>query len=115
MGIQKLSKQALLITLPREPQWGNELDFTTRLVSSSGDRDVIVDFSLVEIMPWAAICSLIILERALRGMDRQLILCSAAPHILAVFRRVGLQSLFRFANDQFAALQSLDRNTCPRS
>jgi anti-anti-sigma regulatory factor len=112
MAIQKLPGQALLITLPKEPQVGSELDLTAESIESSGDRDVIVDFSLVEIMPWATICSLMILERALRGAGRQLILCSVPPDVLATFRRAGLQGLFRFADDEFAALQSLDQNTC---
>lgn len=114
MGIQDLPDEVLLITLPREPQQGSELDFALEIAQSRGDRHVIVDFSLVEMMPSATLGGLMLLEWVLGGIDRRLILCSASPCIVEVFRRVGLDDLFGFAADRFAALQSLDRVTCSR-
>ena len=43
MGIQYLSDQALLVTLPKEPHLGNDIEIAIRLTSGSGARDVIVD------------------------------------------------------------------------
>jgi anti-anti-sigma factor len=108
MGIQNLTKDVLLVTLPKEPQTGSDLEFVTRLANSNRARDAIVDFSLVEIMPSSTICQLMVLERALNQAGHQLVLCSLSPTIHGIFRRVGLSGLFRFAHDEFAALQSFD-------
>ena len=112
MGIQHLSDRALLVTLPREPQSGAELQAATGMVNPGRARHVIVDFSLVEIMSSEVICSLMVLNRLLKQIDRQLILCSVSLRIMEVFRRIELGGLFRFAEDEFTALQSLDRSLC---
>ena len=109
MATQKLSEHVLLITLPAEAQSGNELEAAAQSTHARSDCDVIVDFALVELLPSATICHLIVLERALSAAGRQLVLCSVRPSVLAVFRRVGLHKLFRFTADELAAAQSLDR------
>ena len=106
MGMQYLSQHTLLVTLPREPQLGNELEITTRMSSPRATRDVVVDFSLVEIMPSGTLSELMILERHLSNADRQLVLCSVPRNIRRIFTRVGLGGLFQFAEDQHVALQS---------
>jgi anti-anti-sigma regulatory factor len=108
MATQNLSSHVLLITLPKEPQTGNELEMAAHAVRRGPDRDVIVDFSLVEAMPAGTICNLIILQRLLHAARRQLVLCSVPPTIAVTFKRVGLGKLFRFTADEFTALQSLD-------
>jgi anti-anti-sigma regulatory factor len=108
MGIQSLSEHVVLIALPPESQSGDEADREIRSAGERMDVDVIVDFSLVEIMSSGTLCSLIVLERMLSAVDRQLILCSVPRNIAGIFTRVGLNALFRFARDRSAALQSLD-------
>jgi anti-anti-sigma regulatory factor len=108
MGIQNLTQDVVLVTLPSQPHAGSDLEFVTRLTRSNRARDVIVNFSLVEMMPSSTICQLMVLERALNEVGHQLVLCSLPTTILGIFRRVGLHGLFRFADDEFAALQSLE-------
>ena len=110
MATQNLSEHVLLVTLPAEPPLSRDLEAVARATHPSSDCDVIVDFSVVEILPSATICHLIVLERVLSAGGRELVLCSVAPNIKAVFRRVGLHKLFRFADDELAALRSLDRS-----
>jgi anti-anti-sigma regulatory factor len=112
MGIQHLSDRAILVTLPREPQSRTELQAVAGMIDPGRARHVIVDFSLVEIMPSEVICNLMVLNRLLEQVDRQLVLCSVEPRIKDVFRRVELLGLFRFTENEFAALQSLDRCLC---
>ena len=109
MATQNLSQHVLLITLPAEPQCNSDLEVLSRSTRPAFERDVIVDFSLVECLPSATICHLIALERVLSAAGRQLVLCSASPDVKATFRRVGLHKLFRFTDDELAAVQSLDR------
>jgi anti-anti-sigma regulatory factor len=110
MATQNLSEHVLLITLPAEPQLSSDLEAMARSTRPGSDRDVIVDFSLVEILPSATICHLIVLERVLSAAGRELVLCSVSPDVRVIFRRVGLHNLFRFADDELAAVQSLDRS-----
>jgi len=112
MGMQYLGEQALLVTLPREPHLGNELEITIRLTGAHPTRDVVVDFSLVDMMSSGTLSELMILEKQLGEQNRQLVLCSVPASIREIFRRVGLSSLFRFADDQFAALQSFKQPRC---
>jgi anti-anti-sigma factor len=112
MAMQDLPDQTFLITLPREPHLNRDLEIATRLASSKWNRHVVVDFSRVQIMPSAVLCSLIILRRLLNTKGRQLVLCSVSPSILSVFRRVGLHNLFHFAQDRAAALQALEQYVC---
>jgi anti-anti-sigma factor len=109
MATQNLSQHVLLVTLPAEPESSRDLEVLVRSTRPAFDRDVIVDFSLVEFLPSATICHLIALERVLSAAGRQLVLCSASPEVKGVFRRVGLHKLFHFAEDELAAVQSLDR------
>ncbi len=108
MATQYLSEHVLLITLPAEPQGSNELEVGSRSAHSAADCDVIVAFSLVEFLPPGTIGHLIVLERVLSAAGRHLVLCSVSPVVQAIFRRVGLHKLFRFTDDEFAALQSLN-------
>ena len=110
MATHNLSEHVLLIALPAEPPLTRDLEAAAQATHPTSDRDIIVDFSLVEILPSATICHLIVLERALSAAGRELVLCSVSPAIKAVFRRVGLHKLFRFADDELAALRSLDRS-----
>jgi anti-anti-sigma regulatory factor len=107
--MQNLSERVLLITLPAEPSSSGDLEAVVRSTHPGSDHDVIVDFSLVEILPSATICHLIVLERMLSAAGHQLVLCSVSPNVKAIFRRVGLHKLFRFTDDELAAVQSLDR------
>jgi anti-anti-sigma regulatory factor len=113
MPVQHLSPHVLLITLPSEPQSDNELAIAAQELRAEAQRHIIVDFSLVGTMPVGITSRLVILQRLLSAADRQLVLCSVPVHIANAFARVGLRRLFRFARDEFAALQSLDRCAYP--
>ena len=110
MGMQYLAEKAILVTLPKQPHLGNELEIAIRLTNSHPTRDILVDFSLAAMMSSGTLSELMILEKQLGDHDRQLILCSVPASIREVIRRVGLGGLFRFAEDHFAALQSVKQN-----
>jgi anti-anti-sigma regulatory factor len=113
MAMQHLSPHVVLITLPSVPQSDNELATAAQEFRAGTQRHVIVDFSGVEAMPLGITSSLVILQRLLSAADRQLVLCCVPAPIADAFARVGLHRLFRFAHDEFAALQSLDRDAYP--
>lgn len=109
MGIEYLSENVLLVCLPEEPQLSDELVTVNEIVSDGCARDVIIDFSIVELLTSESISSLIILERLLNSLGHKVILCAVSSKIKQTLERTGLQPLFEFAHEQFAALQSVRR------
>ncbi len=107
MGVQQPSEQILLITLPRETRTCNELEIAIGMTSEAPRSHVIVDFSAAQVLSSAMLSQLLILERQLDAFDRRLILCSVPFNILELFKCVGLQALFQFADNREAAMESL--------
>ena len=105
MAIQKFSENVLLVDLPfKEPQIGEELKSINEIVSNRDDCDVIVDFFRVEIITSSSLSNLIILRRLLREHGRELILCNVAIVTKYIFTVTGLDTVFDFIDDKFAAL-----------
>ncbi|MFC1604137.1 STAS domain-containing protein [Planctomycetota bacterium] len=107
MGIQNFSEDVLLITLPEQPQHGEEIDIVNKLLSDSVDFDVLVDFSKVEMLTSGSICGLMILDKLLRGSGHKLVLFNLPSAIKQIFVRTGLITVFDLADDEFDAQQHI--------
>ena len=107
MGIQNYSEDVLLITLPEQPQYGQEIDIINKLLSDSVDFDVMVDFSKVEMLTSGSICGLMILSKLLQGAGRKLVLYNLPSAIQQIFVRTGLITVFDLADDEFDAQQRI--------
>ena len=107
MGVRNLSKDVLLVSLPRQPQQSDELDAVNTMLSEAIDRDIVMDFSQVQMLTSETICGLLILARLLGGAGHQLVLCSLTPAINDIFVRTGLLSVFVFADTESDALTHL--------
>jgi anti-anti-sigma regulatory factor len=105
MGLQNLSDDVVLVTLAKEPEINDQLQEINSC--QGGTHDVIVDFSHAEILTSEILNSLVILQRALEGSQRRLVLCAVPPEIRQIFWRTGLETLFEFADDDLAAVKSL--------
>ena len=111
MGIQNLADNILLIILPEQPHLGNEIDVASNIINDGCDRDVIIDFYQVKMLTSESVCSLMILERLLSGLERKLVLCNVPAEIKQIFKRTGLEPSFEFADDDFAAVQSIKNSS----
>jgi len=107
MSIQNYSEDIILVTLPEQPQHGQEIDIVNKLLSDSVDFDVLIDFSKVEILTSESICSLMILGKLLEGSGRKLVLFNLPPAIKQIFVRTGLLTVFDIADDKFDALEHI--------
>ncbi|MHC4207023.1 MAG: STAS domain-containing protein [Planctomycetota bacterium] len=107
MGIQTFSEDILLITLPEQPQHGDEIDIVNKLLSDSVDFDVMIDFSKVEMLTSGSICGLMILSKLLHGAERKLVLYNLPPAIKQIFERTGLVTVFDLADDESDAQQHI--------
>lgn len=106
MEIEHLPENVLFVCL-QEPQLRNELVTVNEILSNGCTCDVIIDFSSVELLTSEGISSLIILERLLNSLGHKIILCDVSSSNLQVLERTGIQPLFEFSSDEFAALQSI--------
>jgi len=112
MGIQNYSEDILLVTLPEQPQHGQEIDIVNRLLSDSVDFNVMVDFANVEMLTSETICGLMILSKLLEGSGRKLVLYNLSSPIKQIFLRTGLLAIFDIADDNFDALEHVqDKNS----
>ena len=105
MGIRSISEDILFVTLPSQPHLGSELDEVAEMIGEGCDRDVIVDFSDVGMLTSESICALMILDKYLSSFGRRLVFCNASAEVKHIFGRTGLEAIFRFAEDESAALQ----------
>jgi len=109
MGIQNLSEQVILVTLPPGQQIIDELKSANEVCSNRNDCDAVIDFSAVEILTTASISSLIILHNALRKSGHRLILYSVSALNKSIFRVAGLDAVFGFADDKDAAMAAIEQ------
>ena len=105
MGVQEFSENVLLITLPVEPQQGDELDKVKTLLCEEANRDIIIDFSKVMILTSESLSDLMILDRILGESRHLMVLCNVPSKIQHIFVRTGLAAIFEFTKDELAALQ----------
>ena len=105
MGIENFSKDVVVVTLPEQPQYGSELEAVSNLFAETVDRDVVIDFSKVEMLTSETICALMILDRLLGGAGHQLVLCNLPSTIKQIFIRTGLVTVFQFADDEDTAIE----------
>ena len=115
MGIQNLSEDVLLITLQRQPQYGDELEVVSTMLEDSVDGNVVIDFSDVKMLTSEVISGLMTLDKLLRGAGRHLVLCSLPPIIKQVFVRTGLLTVFEFTNNRSDALANLQSGNMSRA
>ena len=107
MGFQNWSDDIILVDLPREPRMRSELKTLVEIVRDRGDCDVVVDFSNIDIMTSTSISGLLRLRKLLTDCGHRLVFCSVPPATRSVFSVVGLDEVFEFAGDKFAALATL--------
>ena len=109
MGIQNLSEQVILVTLPPEQRIIDELKSANEVFSSRNDCDVVIDFSTVDIITTASINNLIILHHALHKGGHRLILYSVCALTKSIFKVAGLDAVFEFADDKDAAVAVIEQ------
>jgi anti-anti-sigma regulatory factor len=109
MGIQDWSEDTILVDLPQEPEMGDELKTVTEMVRNRGDCYVVIDFSNVDIVTSSSFSKLLKLRKMLTGCGHQLIFSSIAAATKGIFTVIGLDGIFKFDDDKFMALTSLQK------
>lgn len=107
MGIQNWSDEIILVKLAKEPAMGEELLTTIDMVKQKGNCGVVIDFCDIDIMSSSSIAKLLKLRKTIADCGGGLIFCGVAPNTMQIFSITGLEKVFKFADDQFVALASL--------
>jgi anti-anti-sigma regulatory factor len=111
MSFQNWSDDIILVDLPHEPRMRSELKTIIEIVRDRGDCDVVVDFSSADIITSTSISGLLRLRKLLGDCSHRLIFCNVPAATRSVFSVVGLDEVFEFADDKFAALATLQSAT----
>ncbi len=106
MGIQNWSETIILVNLASEPQMGEELQTAVDMVRRRC-RDVVIDFSEVDIVTSSSIAKLLKLRKTLADNDHRLVLSGVKAKTRNIFSVTGLDVVFEFVEDQFLALAGL--------
>ncbi len=106
MSAENWSQDVLLVCLPPGPKMVNELELesVTDTVRDRGDCDVVIDFSSVDTLTFAAIEKLLTLRSVLTECGHHLVLCSVCNAIKSVFAITRPDHVFEFAQDTFVPL-----------
>lgn len=107
MAIHNLTENVIIVTLPPEPKISEELKKINELISGKCDRDVIIDFTNVEIVTSQSISNLLISRSLLRESGHQLMLCNVSMPTKCIFTVAGLDAAFEFADNRQAALAAM--------
>jgi len=110
MCVENWPENVVLAHLPRELQKHAELQTTIDGARKTGDFDVVVDFSDVDIVGSPTFSRLLELRSVLRESGHRLVLCNVAPATKSVFAATELERLFDFAENEAAALTTLRAN-----
>jgi len=110
MAILTLPEGFILVTLPQRPHLGHELERINEIACDGCSYDVIIDFSVVEMLTSASICNLLLLREFLSAVGHQVFLCSVSLPVKCLFIRLGLETLFEFADDSLGVLETVAQN-----
>jgi anti-anti-sigma factor len=111
MGIQNWSENVILVNLTEEPYLGEDLQAVVRMVSSQSDCSVVADFADASLITSSSLAKLLKLRKTLVENGQKLILCGIKPQTMGIFRLTGLDMVFKFTEDQFLALATLQMAT----
>ncbi len=110
MGIKNLSEDVVLVDLPSDKAKRAEvLKAVNDIVSNKSDRDIIMDFSGVEIINSWNLSNLLILQGLLDDSGHTLVLCNLSTVTKCIFVVAGLSDVFTFADNRPAALEALGK------
>jgi len=107
MAIRNWSDTIVLVDLKPEPDMGDELKAITETVRYRGDCDVVIDFSVVDIVTSSSLSKLLKLRKLVGDCGHRLVFSSVAPATKGIFTVTGLDGVFEMADDKFVALASL--------
>jgi anti-anti-sigma factor len=100
MGIENWSEDVILVKLPAEPQAAEQLAEAIRVIRDRGDCDVVVDFSLVDVLTSSSLAQLVRLRKLLFGCRHKLTLCRVGAATKSIFSVTGLNEIFTMVDEE---------------
>ena len=103
MITQNPSNNAVLVDLPPEPQMRGKIQAVTESLRKKTHRDIIMDFSSVDIIATPSISGLLQLRQLLADSGHQLTLRNLAAATKGIFTVTGLDAIFELADNKCVA------------
>jgi len=110
MNTENPPQNPLVVDLPsKQAEIAAELRKLNETLSENPTRDVIIDFSKVEIITSASLSNLLILRNLLAEHNHSLILSNVSVMTKCIFTVAGLDKVFDFAADKTDALAAVHK------
>ena len=112
MWIEHLSDNSfvIFIAVSRGPELQRELEIINEIVRGRDDCNVIISLANIEILTSSSIYHFVTLHNSLSNSGRRLVLCRVSLPTKGIFITLGLDSLFDFVDDVFAALAAIQNS-----
>jgi anti-anti-sigma factor len=113
MWIENAKDHTYILYTPvsQEPGLQHELETINEIVGNRDDCNVIISLADIEILTSSTISKLLELHNSLTEHGRMLILCKVCLPVKGIFRITGLNSVFNFADDMFAAQAMIQKTS----
>ena len=111
MAIRKLTEDVFLVTLLEDKSIAVDIKNICKIAEKDKDCDVIIDFTLVDVITSTDINNLFTLRELLQENGRHLILCNLFCWTKGIFNVLGLNDVFKFSADKYEALEFLQKCT----
>ena len=110
------SEDIVLVELPKDmTDMAVELGYLQETIQREIESHVVIDFSNVESITSTCLQKLLWIKKELKDCDgRKLILCCLSKKTKAIFKRTGLNNIFKFKEEKSTALLQLKTINHPR-
>ena len=117
MWIESLKDKTFVIyiAVSREPELQRELEIINKIVHGRSDCNVIISLANIEMLTSSSLGRLISLHNSLSEKNCKLILCRLNLPTKGIFVTAGLNKLFNFAEDVFAAMTKIKGSELPEA
>ena len=117
MWIENLKDKTFVIyiAVSREPELQRELEIINKIVHGRSDCNVIISLANIEMLTSSSLGRLISLHNSLSEKNCKLILCRLNLPTKGIFVTAGLNKLFDFAEDVFAAMTKIKSTELPEA
>ena len=117
MWIENLKDKTFVIyiAVSREPELQRELEIINKIVHGRSDCNVIISLANIEMLTSSSLGRLISLHNSLSEKNCKLILCRLNLPTKGIFVTAGLNKLFDFAEDVFAAMTKIKNTELPEA
>lgn len=107
MSINDYSDNIIVVKLPPEPKLRAELDKLMQVLQKGCNSDIIIDFSMVDIMTSLSLSGFLKVRELVNQANKKIIFCNAISITKDIFKVTCFEGIFEFADTMDDALKMI--------